>query len=326
MTNLPSPGRVLVTGAAGFIGSHVCDALLAAGDEVVGVDCFTDYYARAAKERNVAHAREWDSFELLAPDLARAGLAGLLAGIAAVIHLAGHPGVRERSREAVHACVERNVVATERLLRAVAGSPLASFVYASSSSVYGDAPTVPTGERAPTRPVSAYGVTKVAAERLAQAYARRHGVPAVGLRYFTVYGPRQRPDMAFARFIARCVAGEPIELLGDGRQVRDFTYVGDAVAGTLAAAARGRPGAVYNIGGGHPVELLEAIALIGEFTGTPVTIERRPAVPGEAHRTACDGALARRELGFEPRTPLAAGVAEQLAHVAGARAAPLARA
>jgi nucleoside-diphosphate-sugar epimerase len=306
--------RVLVTGAAGFVGSHVCERLLDAGHEVVGADCFTGYYARAVKERNLERAREWSAFELVEADLAEDGLRELLDGVGTVIHLAAQPGVRSRR---LGPYVRRNVIATQRLLEAAAAvSPLRRFVYASSSSVYGDAAGGPATEQAPLAPLSPYAVTKVAAERLVEAYRRRHGVPAVGLRFFTIYGPRQRPDMAFHRFITRCLDGDPIELIGDGRQVRDFTYVADAVEATLAAVARGRAGAIYNVGGGHPVELRDAIALIAELVGSPVRIARRAVVAGEARRTECDGTLARRELGFAPQTPLGAGIARQFEHMA----------
>jgi UDP-glucuronate 4-epimerase len=305
--------RVLVTGAAGFLGSHVCDRLLESGREVVGVDCFTDYYDRAVKERNLERAREWSTFELVEADLAESGLRALLDGIDTVVHLAAEPGVRDGR---VDAYLRWNVIATQRLLEAAAAFPLARFVYASSSSVYGNAPSRPTSEATPVAPLSPYAVTKVAAERLAASYRRRHGVPAVGLRFFTLYGPRQRPDMAFHRFIARCLAGEPIGLIGNGRQVRDFTYVSDAVEATIAATTRGRPGTIYNVGGGHPVELRDAIALIAELVGEPVTIEHRPLVAGEAQRTACDGTLAQRELGFAAHTPLGAGIARQFEHMA----------
>jgi nucleoside-diphosphate-sugar epimerase len=300
--------RVLVTGAAGFLGSHLCERLLEAGDEVVGADCFTHHYARELKERNLERAREWSAFELIEADLAENGVAKLLDGVDTVFHLAAEPGVRGGR---LAAYLRANVIATTRLLEAAAAADLRRLVFASSSSVYGDAPH--QTETAAVSPLSTYAATKVAVERLARA----SGVPAVGLRFFTIYGPRQRPDMAFHRFIARCLAGEPIELIGDGRQVRDFTYVGDAVDATLAAAARGRPGSIYNVGGGHPVELRDAIALIGELVGGPVTIERRPVVAGEARRTACDGTLALRELGFAPHTPLGTGIARQFEHMAG---------
>jgi nucleoside-diphosphate-sugar epimerase len=293
---------MLVTGAAGFLGSHLCDRLLADGHDVVGVDCFTDYYARELKEGNLGRARQWEAFELVEADLADDDTGALLDGIDTVFHLAAEPGVRGGR---LGAYLRRNVVATQRLLEARPRR----LVYASSSSVYGN--TAHQSEDTPVAPLSPYAMTKVAAERLVAS----SGVPAVGLRFFTIYGPRQRPDMAFQRFIARCLDGEPIEVIGDGRQVRDFTYVDDAVEATLAAAERGRAGAIYNVGGGHPVELRDAIALIAELVGDPVTIEHRATVAGEARRTACDGTLARRELGFAPQTPLGAGIARQFEHV-----------
>jgi nucleoside-diphosphate-sugar epimerase len=294
--------RTLVTGAAGFVGSHLCDRLLEDGHEVVGVDCFTEHYARELKERNLAHAREWDAFELVEADLSEDRVDALVDDVDAVFHLAAEPGVRGGS---LSAYVRRNLIATQRLL---AAQPR-RLVYASSSSVYGNA--AHQSECTPVAPLSPYAATKVAMERLVQS----SGISAVGLRFFTLYGPRQRPDMAFHRFIAHCLAGEPIAVIGDGRQVRDFTYVGDAVEATLSAAARGRPGAIYNVGGGHPVELRDAIALIAELVGDPVTVEHRAEVAGEARRTACDGSLARRELGFVPQTPLGAGIARQFEYM-----------
>jgi nucleoside-diphosphate-sugar epimerase len=203
------------------------------------------------------------------------------------------------------AYLRRNVIATQRLLEAKPRR----LVYASSSSVYGNA--AHQSEDTPVAPLSPYAATKVAMERLVES----SGLPAVGLRFFTVYGPRQRPDMAFHRFIASCLDGEPIAVIGDGRQVRDFTYVGDAVEAALSAASCGRPGAIYNVGGGHPVELRDAIALIAELIGGPVSVEHRAAVAGEARRTACDGTLAARELGFTPQTSLGAGIARQFEHM-----------
>ena len=299
--------RVLVTGAAGFLGSHVCERLLERGNEVLGVDCFTDYYERAVKEGNLTTAREWDTFELAEADLADNGVATLPDGVDTVFHLAAEPGVRDGRLDMY---LRRNVIATRRLLEAAAAADLRRFVYASSSSVYGNAPH--QAEDTPVAPLSPYAASKVAVERLVES----SDLQAVGLRFFSIYGPRQRPDMAFHRFIERCLAGEPIELIGDGRQVRDFTYVADAVDATLAAAERGRPGAIYNVGGGHPVELRDAIALIAELVGGPVTIERRAFVAGESRRTACDGTLALRELGFAPDTSLGAGIARQFDHMA----------
>jgi nucleoside-diphosphate-sugar epimerase len=304
--------RVLVTGCAGFLGSHLCERLLSKRREVIGVDCFTPYYARATKERNVARLREEREFHLLELDLAADPLDGLLEGVDSVFHLAAQAGVRGSFGESFAGYVRDNVLATQRLLEQAARTTPRAFVYASSSSVYGDVALHPTAEIAERRPVSPYGMTKVSTEELAGVYMRCFGVPAVGLRYFTAYGPRQRPDMAFSRFFRRVLAGRPVPVNGDGRQVRDFTFVADVVEGTIAASERGRPGAVYNIGGGAPVRLLDAIRLMAEVSGLRVEIEPRPSAIGEAHRTGCDGELARRELGFQPRTGLREGLTAQL--------------
>src|SRR4051794_39250414 len=304
--------RALVTGSAGFLGSTLSEALLANGCEVVGVDCFTNYYARERKEQNIALLRDAPGFSLVEADLASAPLDGLLEGIDTVYHLAAQAGVRGSFGESFRTYVTNNVLATQRLLEQAANAQLGAFVYASSSSVYGNAAAYPTDEDSDRRPVSPYGMTKVATEELAGVYHRCFGVPVVGLRYFTAYGPRQRPDMAFSKFLRRALAGEQLPVNGDGLQIRDFTFVADVVEGTLAAAARGTPGAVYNIGGGHPVTLLKAIATIEMLIGRPLTLERRPPGIGDAARTGCDGAKARRELRFRPRTRLAAGLAAEL--------------
>jgi nucleoside-diphosphate-sugar epimerase len=304
--------RHLVTGCAGFLGSHLSERLVAEGHEVIGVDCFTSYYARATKELNLARLRDEPRFHLLELDLAGDPLDGVLEGVDCTFHLAAQAGVRGSFGERFAGYVRNNVVATQRLLeQAVVARPTA-FVYASSSSVYGDAARCPTTELAERRPVSPYGMTKVSTEELAGVYLRCFGVPVVGLRYFTAYGPRQRPDMAFSTFLSRVLAGQPVPLNGDGRQIRDFTFVDDVVEGTVSAARYGRAGAVYNIGGGAPVRLLDALGLIGELTGLPVEIEPRPCPLGDARRTGCDGELARTELGFGPSTGLRDGLAAQL--------------
>jgi nucleoside-diphosphate-sugar epimerase len=305
-------GRVLVTGCAGFIGSHLSERLLQLGCEVVGVDCFTDYYARESKERNLAGLREARRFSFAQVDLSEDDLSGLLEDVSAVFHLAGQPGVRLSFGESFAIYLRHNLLATQRLLEATIGADAPAFTYASSSSVYGDTPHYPTRESSERRPVSPYGLTKLAAEELAGVYHRDFGVAAVGVRYFTVYGPRQRPDMAFSRFLRSALDGEPLLVLGDGRQVRDFTYVDDIVSGTIAAARRGRPGAVYNLGAEDPVELCEVFDLIGELVERPVMLDRRPALVGDASRTGSDGTLARRELGFAPRWSLRDGLAAQL--------------
>lgn len=312
--------RVLVTGCAGFLGSHLSERLVDTGREVVGIDCFTDYYARAIKERNLERLNEEPRFTLRELDLSADDLDGPLEGVDVVIHLAAQAGVRGSFGEGFEVYLRNNVRATQRLLEEAAHRPISSFTYASSSSVYGDAEAYPTTEATERRPVSPYGMTKVSTEELAGVYHRCFGVPVVGLRYFTAYGPRQRPDMAFTRFFTRALAGEALPIIGDGRQVRDFTYVDDVVAGTIAAAERGRAGSVYNIGGGAPVELGEAVGLIQDLVGRPVPIERRPSQVGEARRTTCDGDLARREIDFTPQTDLKTGLAAQLEWVVSDRA------
>lgn len=308
---MPTPS-VLITGCAGFLGSHLAEALLADGRPVVGVDAFTGYYARARKEANVAGLRRAPGFRLVEADLARDPLDRLLDGVGTVFHLAAQPGVRDSFGVGFREYLTNNVLATERLLEAVAGHELEAFVYASSSSVYGDQATYPVREDAPLRPLSPYGATKVITEQLATAFWRARGVPVVGLRYFTAYGPRQRPDMAFARFLDRALAGAPLPVLGDGGQVRQFTYAGDVVAATLAAAERGERGSVYNVGGGEPVSVLGVIAMLEELLGRALTVRHERSGPGDPRRTEADVSRARRDFGPLPATPLAEGLRAQL--------------
>jgi UDP-glucuronate 4-epimerase len=305
-------GRVLVTGAAGFIGSHLSERLVASGSSVVGLDAFTDYYDTAAKLSNLRALMDEPRFELRRLDLAEDNLDGLLDGVSHVIHLAGQPGVRRSFGEGFADYVRHNVLATQRLLEQALHHSLERFAFASSSSIYGDAPVFPTNEDSPRAPVSPYGMTKLACEELAAVYLRNFGVPVVGLRYFTVYGPRQRPDMAFTRFLRRAVAGEALPIFGSGSQVRDFTYIDDIVTGAILATDRGEVGGIYNLGGGHPVALHDALGLIAELLGRPLVLDRRPGKTGDAARTGCDGELARRELGFIPQVALADGLAAQL--------------
>lgn len=318
--NLP-PRTALVTGAAGFLGSHLCETLLWRGHSVVGIDCFSDYYPRTLKEANVAGLRTSPSFRLLEVDLATASLESLLDGVDVVFHLAAQPGVRHSFGHGFGAYLHHNVQATQRLLEAAVGRDLTAFVYASSSSVYGDQQVYPAREDAPLRPVSPYGATKVITEQLAGAFWRSAGVPVVGLRYFTVYGPRQRPDMAFSRFLARALSGRPLSVLGDGRQVREFTYVGDVVRATVAAAHRGERGSVYNIGGGEPVALLDVITLMKELLARPIAIEHVEAGPGDPRRTEADVTRAAQDLDYRPATTLAEGLAVQIESLQAADAA-----
>lgn len=311
----------VVTGCAGFLGSHVCETLLRCGHDVTGVDCFTDYYPRALKEANVAGIRRAPGFRLVEADLAVAPLEQLLDGAEVVFHLAAQPGVRASFGEGLEAYVRHNVEATQRLLRAAAGCDLSAFVYASSSSVYGDQDLYPSREDAPVRPVSPYGATKVITEQLANAFWRSQGVPVVGMRYFTVYGPRQRPDMAFSRFLEGALAGRPLRVFGDGRQVREFTYVADVVRATIAAAEHGERGSVYNVGGGQPVSLLDVIELLQRLLGGPLALEYQDAGPGDPRRTEADVARAVRDLDYRPATPLAEGLARQIESLEAAQAA-----
>jgi nucleoside-diphosphate-sugar epimerase len=302
--------RVLVTGAAGFVGSHLCEALLARGDEVLGVDSFTENYAPARKRANLTDALA-SGLEFRRLDLTCDALDSVVEGIDVVYHLAAQPGVRPSWGEEFDVYVRRNLVATQRLLEASLRAGLARFVLASSSSVYGNIGEQPARECDRPAPVSPYGLTKAACEELVAVYRRVHGLSAVSLRYFTAYGPRQRPDMAFASFIRAVLSGRPLRVLGDGNQTREFTYVADAVAATIAAAERGTEPA-YNIGGGTTSTLLEAIAQIERLAGRSALISFSPSARGDAHRTSADLNAARRDLGYRPEVSLRAGLALQI--------------
>jgi len=311
--------RVLVTGSAGFIGSHLCERLIADGHDVVGVDCFTGYYDRRAKEANLARLRDCARFELVEADLASAPLEPLLEGVEVIYHQAAQPGVRASWGEHFATYARDNVLATQRLLEAVKERPLRKFVYASSSSVYGDAEAYPTSESALPRPVSPYGVTKLAAEHLVQLYWRNYGLPAVSLRYFTVYGPRQRPDMAFHRFIRWGLDGQPIQIYGDGEQTRDFTFVGDVVAANVAAGMSPVCGQVFNIGGGTQASINQVLALISTLLERPLDVRYLASERGDVRHTAADTRQAREVLGFCPRTDLAAGLEAEVGWLIGNR-------
>lgn len=300
--------KAIVTGCAGFIGSHLTAALLDRGDEVVGMDCVTDYYPRSVKEANLAPLRAHSAFRFVEDRLERADLAPILDGATHVFHLAAQAGVRKSWGRDFRTYTVDNIDATQALLEAVKGRPITRLVYASSSSVYGDAATIPMKEDARPQPVSPYGVTKLAAEQLCVLYHVNFGVPAVSLRYFTVYGPRQRPDMAFHRFLRAAIAGDPITLYGDGTQTRDFTYVADAVRATVAAGDRGTPGGVYNIGGGSRVSMTDVLAIIERVTGRTLDVRREPPQKGDMRDTYADTSRARTDLGFAPSVTLEEGL------------------
>jgi UDP-glucuronate 4-epimerase len=301
----------LVTGAAGFIGSHLCVDLQRRGDCVRGVDAFTDYYARPFKEENLGWAQSLGHLEFVEADLASVDLELLLQGVDGIFHLAAQPGVRPSWGKEFEIYLRDNLLVTQRIFHAAATRGI-RVVYASSSSIYGDAERYPTAEDAVPRPISPYGITKLGCEHLARSFARAMGLDAVGLRYFTVFGPRQRPDMAFTRLVRAAVRGDSFELLGDGEQSRDFTYVADAVAATINAIECGRTGVNYNVGGGAETTLNAVIELLEELSGTAIAVQRRERAAGDVRRTASDTSRIRRDLGWAPKTSVREGLAEQL--------------
>lgn len=310
--------RQVVTGSAGFIGRRVSSELLDAGHEVVGVDAFTDYYDPAIKRANAAWLARRPGYTGVELDLATGepgDLDALFDGADAVIHLAGQPGVRLSWADGFGCYVERNVVASQRVLEAARRTGVPRLVLASSSSVYGNAPDYPTAETAPTRPFSPYGVTKLAMEDLAQAYVDNWRVPVVALRYFTVYGPAQRPDMGMHRFIERAASREPVVVYGDGEQVRDFTYVSDAARATIAAATADlAPGTVLNVAGGQATTVNHVLDLVSECVGREVVRRRLPEQPGDVRATGGAIDRARRLLRWGPEVPLAEGIKRQVVH------------
>ena len=306
--NQPIQETCLVTGAAGFIGSHLAEALVARGHRVIGVDAFVDFYPRAFKEANLARLRQSPNFHLIESDLNTANLPKLLTGVDYVFHLAAQAGVRTSWGEGFASYVENNVLATQRLLEAAKQSGVRRVIYASSSSVYGNAAVQPVREDIPTTPISPYGVTKLAAEHLCRLYTTEHGLPTISLRYFTVFGPRQRPDMAFHKFIRAILTGDPITVYGDGEQSRDFTYVGDIVAANLAAMHHGHPGAWYNLGGGTRVTVNQVLRLLEQIMDRPANVVYQARQFGDAAHTAADTTAARNDLGFEPGYSLADGL------------------
>jgi nucleoside-diphosphate-sugar epimerase len=305
--------NALVTGAAGFIGSTLSERLLNDGANVVGIDCFTDYYPRPMKERNLAGIIGRPGFRLVEAALQDADLPALLADRTHVFHLAAQAGVRKSWGRDFRIYTVNNIEATQRLLEACTQVKLERIVYASSSSVYGDHTPMPMREDVRPEPVSPYGVSKLAAEQLCYLYHFNYGLPTVSLRYFTVYGPRQRPDMGFHKFLRATIEGEPIAIYGDGEQTRDFTFVNDAVAATIAAGRQGAPGRVYNIGGGSRVSVNQVLEMIGRVAGRQPRIVSEPAQKGDMRHTYADTSLARAELGFAPTVTLEQGLAAEYA-------------
>ncbi len=304
--------RVVVTGVAGFIGSQLAEALAKRGDVVVGIDSFSPYYDIERKRGNVGALVSHEAFTLVEGDLNELDLESLLDGIDVVFHLAAQPGVRASWGQEFDLYLAQNVLTTQKLLEAGKATNVKRFVLASSSSVYGHAERFPTRESDVPRPVSPYGVTKAAAEQLCHLYQEAFGVESVILRYFTIFGPRQRPDMLFSRLISSALDTRPLTIIGDGHQSRDYTYVTDAVAATIAAAERGVSGRTYNIAGGCPATILEVVELLEKLVGQPLAREHVDPVPGDPRKTRPDISAARRDLGYAPSVSLEEGLARQL--------------
>jgi len=302
--------RCLVTGAAGFIGSHLSEALLAEGHEVVGLDCFTDYYDPAVKRANLEPALAHERYELAELDLRRDDLAAAVECVDAVFHLAAMPGLL-RSWTDFDGYMTCNVQGTQRLLEALRQAGGAHLVHVSTSSVYGRDSS--GAEDRPLAPISPYGVTKLAAEKLVLAYAEIFELPVTVLRYFSIYGPRQRPDMGYHIFIERILDGEPITVFGDGRQSRGNTYIDDCVSATVAAMHRGPTGEVYNVGGGEVVSVIDVLRTIEAITGRRARIEHGPARPGEQLQALADTGKARAAFDWSPRTGVEEGLRAQVA-------------
>lgn len=306
--------QAVVTGAAGFIGSHVVEALLADGYAVRGIDCFTDYYPPELKRLNLASVLMHPRFELIEQDLGATPDLPSLLDAPLVVHLAAEAGVRRSWGDGFERYVSRNVLATQRLLEACLQVSPDRVVVASSSSVYGDAETFPTPEDSRVLPRSPYGITKLATENLARTYAANWDLPTVSLRFFTVFGPRQRPDMAFHRLIEAAIQGSPFPLFGTGEQIRDFTYVSDVVAAIRSAGTASlAPGSVYNVAGGVEVSLNEVIRVVKEVTGASIELDRKPVQAGDAYRTGGSTRLAQSELAWIPQVSLRDGIAAQVA-------------
>lgn len=304
---------VLVTGAAGFIGSHLAEACLNIGWRVLAVDSFTDYYPRELKASNAESLSSDERCVFIETDLMNADLAQLISEVDVVFHLAAQPGVRPSWGDGFDGYIENNLVVLQRLLEAAREKPSVRLVLASSSSVYGDADQFPVPENVILRPVSPYGMTKAAGEHLAHVYWRSYGTHLSMLRYFTVYGPRQRPDMAFHKLIQSAVHDREFKVYGDGRQTRDFTYVADAVSGTISAGVRGQPGRAYNIGGGSRHSLNSVIEELGQVSGKPMNVTYVDAQRGDARDTNADVTRASEDLGYAPSLTLSEGLRKQYA-------------
>ncbi len=304
--------KALVTGVAGFIGSALADELVRSGWDVVGIDSFNDFYDISLKEGNISGLNKSGHFTLHKGDLNDLDLHAILVGIDVVFHQAARAGVRTSWGREFDLYTTANILATQRLLESIRNQPVRRVVLSSSSSVYGDTDDLPVTEDSPTRPHSPYGVTKLAAEHLGRLYRRNFSLSTVGLRYFTVYGPRQRPDMAFLRLIRALRDGKPMEIFGVGDQTRDFTFVGDVVRANILAASAENPSEVYNVGGGARISLNGAIEILEDITGKKLVRKNSGWQEGDVKDTWSDGSLAEREIGFRPEVPLREGLSRMV--------------
>jgi UDP-glucose 4-epimerase len=301
----------LVTGVAGFVGSHLAETLVADGNDVVGVDCFTDYYSRKTKESNLASLRKEKRFKLVESDLSGGVSNRLVTDVDTIFHLAAQPGVRASWGRSFEKYVKDNLLSTQNLLEAAKGKEIRRFIYVSSSSIYGDAEQLPTPEGTIPKPNSPYGVTKLGGEHLCEVYRKSFDTPTVVLRYFTVYGPRQRPDMAFNRFVQRISQGEELEVYGDGSQMRDYTFVKDTVAATLLARDA-KVGRTYNVGTGRSYALNEAIEIMSSIVGKKAKVKHLLSASGDVSKTSADISRIKSELGYRPAVDLKEGLVEQI--------------
>jgi len=303
--------KMIVTGAAGFIGSHLCEALIEKGHEVTGIDCFLDYYPRRIKESNLERLRSSERFHFLEQNLLDVRWPQLLEGAGTIFHLAAQAGVRASWSKNFLVYTKNNIEATQLMLEESKQSGLRRFVYASTSSVYGDIADIPMREESLLKPVSPYGVTKLAAESLCYLYWKNFGVPCVSLRYFTVFGPRQRPDMAFYRFFLALLQDRPITIFEDGNQTRDFTFVQDIVEGTIQSSQQGEAGKCYNLGGGHRISVHDVLKMIGEVTGIVPRVVYAEKQKGDMRHTFASTEAAAKDFEYVPRTSLREGLTAQ---------------
>ena len=303
--------KCLVTGAAGFIGSHLTQRLLEEGFSVIGIDSFNDFYSRRIKDRNVLPFKEHKNFRLISADINEVDLSGIFKEVQCVFHLAAQAGVRTSWGENFSVYTENNITSTQRLLETAKDYDLTKFVYASSSSVYGLCPQIPMTEESPLSPYSPYGVTKLAAEFLCQLYFKNFGVPTVSLRFFTVYGPGQRPDMAFHKFMKAIVEDSPLSVFGDGAQTRDFTYIDDIIEANFSSLEKGKAGQIYNIGGGNRRELKAIFPLLEKICGKKIKYRWEERQKGDVFHTYADIQKAHDDLGYSPETPLEDGLKKQ---------------